>query len=72
LDQTGDVFEEAQFSGILGLGFPGLAAYDVVPVFDSIIEDNLLDSNVISFYYTYNEDQDGEISFGFIDYNKFK
>jgi hypothetical protein len=72
LDEIGDVFVDAKFSGILGLGYPGMAAYDVTPVFDSMIDDGLLKKNIVSFYYSYNEDEDGEILFGEIDSEKFK
>jgi hypothetical protein len=48
-----------------------MAANEVVPVMDSMINNKLLKKNVVSFYYSYNEDQDGEILFGQIDNSKF-
>jgi hypothetical protein len=72
LDEIGDVFTDAKFSGILGLGYPGMAAYDAVPVFDSMINDKSLKRNIISFYYSYNENEEGEILIGDIDVSKFE
>ena len=41
-----------KFDGILGLSFPKLsAAQSYTPVFDSIINQKLLDKNVFAFYY---------------------
>ncbi len=64
LDESGDVFSAGKFSGILGLGFPAMAAYDVIPVFDNIIKSKKLKRNVMSFYYSYDEKYDGEVIFG--------
>jgi len=64
LDESGDVFSAGKFSGILGLGFPPMAAYDVIPVFDNIIKSKKLKRNVMSFYYSHNEQYDGEVIFG--------
>jgi cathepsin D len=71
LDESGDVFSAGKFSGILGLGFPGMAAYDVVPVFDMIINLKELDKNIMSFYYSYNENSDGEVCFGQINKDRY-
>jgi len=65
------VFQAGKFSGILGLAFPKMAAYGIVPVFDNIINQKLLKKNVMSFYYSVNEGTDGEISLGYIDPNRF-
>jgi cathepsin D len=72
LKEKGDVFAAGKFSGILGLAFPSMAAYDQTPVFDSIIKQNLLRNNIITFFYSLNEDTDGQISLGFIDESKYK
>lgn len=66
LSEDGDVFGE-QFSGILGLGFKALAAYDSKPPFDSIIENKLLKSNIITFYYGDQDGEAGQVNFGYID-----
>jgi len=71
LDETGDVFQAGKFSGILGLAFPAMAAYDVTPVFDSIISQRLLTHNIMTFYYSYDEAIDGQITIGFIDESRY-
>jgi len=71
LDESGDVFSAGKFSGILGLGFPGMAAYNINPVFDNIISQKNLERNIMSFYYSYNENTDGEVIFGDINRSKF-
>jgi len=43
-------FQNQPFDGILGLGYAGLAADGVVPVFDNLISSKVLSSNVFSVY----------------------
>ena len=71
LDESGDVFSEGHFSGILGLAYPSMAAYGVSPVFDSIIGQKLLKRNIMTFYYSLNESVDGQITLGFIDKSRY-
>ena len=40
--EIGGVFRTSDFSGILGLAFPALSAYDFTPVFDNIMLQGLL------------------------------
>ena len=71
LDEIGEVFEYGKFSGILGLSYPALAVRDVTPVFDNIIQNKFLEKNLISFYYSLNEQTDGQITFGYLDSTKY-
>lgn len=71
-DQIGQVFADGKFSGILGLGFPSMAAYDLSPVFDSMMNQKLLEKNIISFYYSLNPLEQSEITIGGVDQSKFK
>jgi hypothetical protein len=71
LREEGGVFEAGKFSGILGLAYPSMAAYGVVPVFDNIIKQNLIKKNVMTFFYSVNENTNGEITIGYIDPNRF-
>jgi hypothetical protein len=48
-----------------------MAAYGITPVFDSIIKQNLLKKNIMSFYYSNTDHVDGQITLGFIDENKY-
>ena len=70
-DEIGQVFADAKFSGILGLGFPSMAAYDLSPVFDSMMNQKLLEKNIVSFYYSLNPLEQSEILFGEVDTSKF-
>lgn len=72
LKEEGAVFQAGKFSGILGLAYPKMAAYGIVPVFDNIINQKLLKHNIMSFYYSVNENTEGEITLGYIDQNRFK
>ena len=71
LNEDGDVFNNGKFSGILGLAYPSMAAYGITPVFDSIIKNKLLMSNVMTFYYSVDENVDGQITLGNIDKSKY-
>jgi len=50
MQADGEVFSALKFDGILGLSFPGLSAAGYKPVFDNVIRQNLLGSNMFSFY----------------------
>mmetsp|Transcript_12503 Transcript_12503/g.22713 ORF Transcript_12503/g.22713 Transcript_12503/m.22713 type:complete len:502 (+) Transcript_12503:37-1542(+) len=60
-NEVGQVFLTGRFDGILGLSFPGLSAAGYTPVFDNIINQNLLPINKISFYY---DDHDAGVVLG--------
>jgi hypothetical protein len=70
LNENGDVFNSGKFAGILGLAYPSMSAYESTPVFDSIINNKLLKHNIMTFYYSYNEHEDGQITFGYVDKSK--
>ena len=55
--EEGDVFATDRFSGVAGLAFPALAAYDHTPWFDSVIQQKLLAIPAFSFYYSKLPDQ---------------
>lgn len=68
VQEDGDVFAQSKFDGIVGLAFPQMAAYDMAPVFDSIIKQNKLDSNVFSFYFAKNAgENDSRLIVGGVD-----
>jgi cathepsin D len=72
LEQRGSVFDSGKFSGILGLGYPEMSAYNVKTVFDTIINDKLLQKNIMAFYYSLNENTDGEVTFGHTNKERYK
>jgi phytepsin len=47
--QVGEVFMTPLFSGIVGLAFPALSAYDFTPLFDNIVLQKLLPEPVFAF-----------------------
>ncbi|XP_056311342.1 nothepsin [Danio aesculapii] len=70
--EPGFSFVLAQFDGVLGLGFPQLAEEKGSPVFDSMMEQNMLDQPVFSFYLTNNGSGfGGELLFGGVDESRF-
>jgi cathepsin D len=71
ITEVGNVFQEGKFSGILGLAYPKMAAYGIVPVFDNIMSQKLLKKNLMGFYYSLNENTMGEITLGYIDPKRF-
>jgi cathepsin D len=71
LKEEGEVFSEGKFSGILGLAFPSMSAHGVVPVFDNIIDQKLLNKNLIAFYYSLGDQEEGEITIGHVNPSKF-
>lgn len=62
--EKGEVFNAGSFDGILGLSFPALSAASYAPVFDSIMQQNLLPINCFSFYYSRLPRQDSAVEFG--------
>ena len=71
INEKGDVFKDGYFSGILGLGYPKMAAEGTLPLMDSIINNKLLERNVMTFYYSYNEEEHGQVTVGYIDNSKY-
>ncbi|XP_069897753.1 cathepsin E [Dipodomys merriami] len=71
--EPGQTFVNAEFDGILGLGYPSLAAGGVTPVFDNMMAQNLVDLPIFSVYMS--SDPEGgsgsELTFGGYDPSHF-
>ncbi|XP_014387991.1 PREDICTED: cathepsin E isoform X3 [Myotis brandtii] len=71
--EPGQTFVDAEFDGILGLGYPSLAVGGVTPVFDNMMAQNLVDVPMFSVYMS--SDPEGgagsELIFGGYDHSHF-
>uniref|UniRef100_A0A8C8RDV3 Peptidase A1 domain-containing protein n=1 Tax=Pelusios castaneus TaxID=367368 RepID=A0A8C8RDV3_9SAUR len=72
--EPGMTFALAHFDGVLGLGYPSLTVGSALPVFDSIIEQHLIEEPVFSFHLNRGEDTEsgGELILGGIDHSLYK
>ena len=62
--ENGNVFATSHFAGIAGLAFPALSAYSHTPVFDNVMKQGLLASNMFAFYYSRLPRQESALFFG--------
>uniref|UniRef100_A0A8B9HYI4 Peptidase A1 domain-containing protein n=1 Tax=Anser brachyrhynchus TaxID=132585 RepID=A0A8B9HYI4_9AVES len=70
--EPGTNFVYSPFDGILGLAFPSLSAGGATTVMQSMLQQNLLDSPIFSFYLSGQEgSQGGELIFGGVDPNLY-
>uniref|UniRef100_UPI00398F36E1 pepsin A-like n=1 Tax=Pristiophorus japonicus TaxID=55135 RepID=UPI00398F36E1 len=70
--EPGGFFSYCKFDGILGLGYPSLAASGATTVFDNMMSQHLVQEPLFSVYLTRETGQSGsEVVFGGIDYNHF-
>ncbi|XP_057231217.1 embryonic pepsinogen-like [Malurus melanocephalus] len=68
--EPGQFFVNVKFDGILGLGYPNLAADGITPVFDNLVNQSLLQQNLFSVYLS-REATGSVVIFGAIDQSYF-
>jgi hypothetical protein len=70
------IFTGNNFEAIIGMAYPALAEKNVKPVFDEMIDQKLLKSNVFAFYFTTAQAEEkglkSDMTFGYYDKAKFK
>lgn len=64
------VFDDS-FDAIIGLAYPAMSDGGSSPLFDTMMDQNLLNMNVFAFYMSLNEDENSELIFGWIDSSRF-
>ncbi|NWU22149.1 CATD protein, partial [Dyaphorophyia castanea] len=72
--QPGITFIAAKFDGILGMAYPGISVNGVVPFFDNIMAQKLVEKNLFSFYLNRNPSGQpgGELVLGGTDPKYYK
>lgn len=73
--QQSTIFTGSNFESIIGLAYPALAEPGVRPVFDEMMHQNLLESNMFAFYLSSAQDESAgkksDLTFGYYDKSKF-
>jgi len=67
-NEPGDVFQEMTFAGIFGLGWDKIAVDAMIPPFDSMLDQGIVEQGVFGFYYDFYASKPiGDITFGYIN-----
>merc|ERR1711988_707641 len=62
--EHGHAFRKGHFSGIVGLAFPSLAAANMYPLFDQVIDQKVLEKNEFAFYLSNRIDKPSRLMLG--------
>ncbi|KAM4701311.1 cathepsin E [Discoglossus pictus] len=73
VSEPGSTFVDAAFDGILGLAYPSLAVGGATPVFDNMMQQNLVEMPMFGVYMNRNDESSvgGELVFGGFDTTRF-
>ncbi|NWX41902.1 PEPA protein, partial [Steatornis caripensis] len=66
-NEPGDFFYYSPFDGILGLAFPSISSSGATPVFDNMMQEKLVASDLFSVYLSNDKDSGSFVLFGGID-----
>jgi cathepsin D len=73
--QQHTIFSGSNFEAIVGMAYPALAEPNVTPVFDEIMNQKLLESNLFAFYLSSKQDESAglksDLTLGYYDTSKF-
>lgn len=71
VEQQEGIFEGG-FEAIIGMAYPALAEEGVTPVFENMMDQHLLKTNLFAFYLTQTaQNVESDITFGYYDKTKF-
>lgn len=70
--EPGLAFAFGKFDGVFGLAYDAISVNKIVPPFYKMIEQNLLDEKVFSFYLGSSDADGGEATFGGVDESRFE
>jgi hypothetical protein len=73
--QQQTIFTGSNFEAIVGMAYPALAEPNVTPVFDEMMKQKLLESNMFAFYLSSKQDENAglksDLTLGYYDKAKF-
>mmetsp|Transcript_50910 Transcript_50910/g.79605 ORF Transcript_50910/g.79605 Transcript_50910/m.79605 type:complete len:635 (-) Transcript_50910:55-1959(-) len=70
--ESGSVFRDVPFEGILGLAFPKMSANGATPFFDNVIQQKALKHNEFAFYFSRDKPSANAIFWGGVDKTFYK
>lgn len=76
VEKQSTIFTGSNFEAIIGMAYPALAEKGVKPVFDEMIDQQLLKKNIFAFYFTTKQAENlgikSDLTFGYYDKAKYK